>query len=142
MSKELEEQSLQSVKASRPHMNGPRGIRQKNLQNLDTIQLEGRLVRIGPSHLKGFLYLNLFKFLIVDKHMMSKSILPGFAAEVTLYRNNRQYLSNQAVDGSRSSEELLLQARVNETFVITPTDCCYCYEDTDRLQSVCECGLC
>jgi hypothetical protein len=73
---------------------------------------------------------------------MSKSNVPGFAAEATLYKISRQYLLDWASGASRGGGELLLQARMNETFIISPSQCCYCYEDTERLQSICECGAC
>jgi hypothetical protein len=67
---------------------------------------------------------------------------PGFNAETSLYEvifANR--LQHRRLGGAPSSAAggVVPQVHLNETFVITRGRTCYCYEDTDRRMSICEC---
>jgi hypothetical protein len=69
--------------------------------------------------------------------------LPGFTAEVAIgkmiYTNRAQYGTTGMAPSSAQQDGVVPQARVNETFVISPGRVCYCYEDTVARMSVCEC---
>jgi hypothetical protein len=68
--------------------------------------------------------------------------LPMFNAELSLDHMSNVYRARQMFGDSVKQPRMLMQAKYNETFIITPTSCCYCYYDTDEAMSICECDPC
>ena len=64
--------------------------------------------------------------------------LPGFEAHSSLYTTTAYYGGDRHAYPV-NQPRVLPQVRRNETFIITPTKTCYCYEDTEAQASVCEC---
>jgi hypothetical protein len=69
--------------------------------------------------------------------------LPGFNAETSLHQmiftNRPPYRRARIAPSSGQTGGVVPQARLNETFTITRGRSCYCYEDTERRMSICEC---
>ena len=68
---------------------------------------------------------------------------PGFNAEASLYEvilaGRPQYRRHGGRLLSGQTGDVAPQMHFPDTFVIFPGGSCFCYEDTDRQMSICEC---